>query len=165
MPLEGAMGLTLQNARATLAKAVAFQSWVGASTPAEAESRIAKWQDLFKNYPRPYAILAWMPGARKAWSSEGTQPEFHPWVVGTIKARFVAELEKGQKDPSQAFEDFLEAAELSMEGMKDLSGVDANLVMDSYSLSEDPGIFLKEDDNPFDGFAAEFMVEVGSGAG
>lgn len=162
--LTGAMSLTLNNAKTTLAKAVAFQTLMNASSAAEAEGHIAKWTQREDRLPRPYVLMRWVPGARRVWVAQGTSgQEYEPWVDGVIKIRFVQEVGKSLVDnPEVAFEGFFDAVEAAMEGMKDIAGIGSNLMFSSYVLADEPDVFLAEE-GEFYGFAVEFDITVGAG--
>jgi hypothetical protein len=157
----GVFGKTLQTARLSLANVAAFRNWIGVAAPSGALGRIALWQETFAKLTRPYALIHWGPKARREWSGHGAAAEFHPWAKGTVVVRFVAEAIKlYDNDPGSGLIDFMNRAEASMEGMADLSGTASNLVFSAYEPPEEPEVYMTEDGNPFDGFAANFEIEL-----
>ena len=127
--MTGPFGGALETLAILIADTTAFRTWTGAADQAEALEHVHFFSDLGSNFVNPCVVLEIVPGMRQEKVSESGGGDFTPWPKGSLKLTFVQDWDDDytktsvqEYNPQQAAKDLMQNVELTLTGMRALSG-------------------------------------------
>jgi len=143
--MTGPFGGALETLAILIADTTAFRTWTGASDQAEALEHVHFFSDLGSNFVFPAVLLEIAPGMRQEKVSESGGGDYSPWPRGAVRLTFLqtwdtdyAKSAVQEYDPEQAAKDFIQNIELTLTGMRTLSGTASYFSIGALTMTDVP---------------------------
>jgi len=143
--MTGPFGGALETLAILIADTTAFRTWTGAADQAAALEHVHFFSDLGSNFVFPAVLLEIAPGMRQEKVSESGGGDYGPWPRGAVRLTFLqtwdtdyAKTSVQEYDPEQAAKDFIQNIELTLTGMRTLSGTASYFSIGALTMTDVP---------------------------